>query len=178
VVPVGCAAGIDRDAGRALGIQVARDDFEARHRGDRRQGFAAESQRRDRAEIVSAGDLAGGMTRKRQREFVDRNPRAVVAHAREAHAAGFDVHFHALRTGIETVLHQFLDDGGGSFDDFARGDLIDEVVVENADGHGDLLRPRSLLGVRPHFAYLRSSTCAPPAARRLAARRVPSGAFT
>ena len=144
VVPGGCAAGaqladraaIDAHAGRAFGVHVARDDFEARHRRDRGQRFAAKAQRGDGAEIVGGGDLAGGMARQRQRELVGGNAAAVVAHARESHAARFDFHLDASRAGVEAVLDQLLDDGGRALDDLAGRDLIDEVIVEDADRHG------------------------------------------
>ena len=64
------------------------------------------------------------------------NAAAVVAHAREPHAAGLDFDLDALRAGVEAVLDQLLDDGRRPLDDLAGGDLIDEVVVENADRHG------------------------------------------
>ena len=145
VVPGGCAAGAElADACRAstltlrgaFFVHVARGDLEARHRRDRRQRFAAEPERGDGAEIVGAGDLAGGVARQRERQLGGGNSAAVVAHAREPHAARFDLDFDALRAGVEAVLDQLLDDGCGALDDLAGRDLIDEVIVEDADRHG------------------------------------------
>ncbi len=144
VVPGGCAAGasspigaaVDAHARCAFFVDVARSDVEARNRRNRRQRFTAEPERGDGAEIVGGRDLAGGMARQRELELGGGNSAAVVAHARESHAAGFDLHFDALRAGVEAVLDQLLDDGRGALDDLAGRDLIDEVIVENADRHG------------------------------------------
>ena len=119
------------------------------------------------------------MPRQRQRQLGFGNPAAIVAHARQPHAAGFDFHLDALRAGVEAVFHQLLDDGRRPLDDLAGRDLVDEMAVEDADGHG----ARSLPPTMPRRAATaqgcyRSSTCAPaPALRRDAARRVPSGAL-
>ena len=144
VVPVGCAAGDGSltwpastltDAARSSS-HVPRGDFEARHRGDGRQRFAAKPERGDGAEIVGSRDLAGGVARQRELELGGGNSAAVVANAREAHAARLDFDFDALRAGVEAVLNQLLDDGCRTLDDLAGSDLVDEVIVENADRHG------------------------------------------
>jgi hypothetical protein len=43
---------------------------------------------------------------------------------------------HPRGAGVERVLDELLDDRRGPLDDFTGGDLVDEVVVEYADGHG------------------------------------------
>ena len=60
-------------------------------------------------------------------------PLAVVADADELAAAGFDLDADAVGPGIERVLQQFLDHGGGAIDDFAGGDLVRHLVGKNAD---------------------------------------------
>ncbi len=42
-------------------------------------------------------------------------------------------------SGVERVLEQFLDDGGGALDDFAGGDLVGDQVGENADTAHELI---------------------------------------
>jgi hypothetical protein len=127
---------IDAHAGRAFLVEMPRDDFEPRHRRDRRQCLTAKAKRRDGAEIVGGRYLAGRMTGQRQPQLGGGDAAAIIAHAREAHAARFDFHLHALRAGVEAVLHQFLDDGCRPLDDLAGRDLIDELVFEDADRHG------------------------------------------
>ena len=144
VVPVGCAAGdgsltwprVDAHRRGAILVHMPRSDFEARHRGDGRQRFTAEPQRGYRGKIVGASDLAGGVARHRELELGDGDSAAVVANAREAHATRLDFDFDTLRTGVEAVFNQLLDDGCGALDDLAGSDLIDEVIVEYADRHG------------------------------------------
>src|SRR5262245_25787618 len=59
----------------------------------------------------------------------------VIPHPGEAHTACFDFHLDAACAGVETVLHQLLDDGSRALDDLAGCDLVDEVIVEDADNH-------------------------------------------
>ncbi len=40
-----------------------------------------------------------------------------------------------LRAGVEAVFNQFLDHGSRAIDHFAGGDLVDQVVGEQADFH-------------------------------------------
>ncbi len=90
-------------------------------------------------------------------------------------------------TRIERVLHQLLDHGGGALDDLAGGDLIDELVGEDTNGHADresvqTIRPargtravsfradRALRPPRRHRGGLRARRPKPPA------RHSPGGA--
>ena len=62
---------------------------------------------------------------------------AVVGDADELAAAAFDLDADARGAGVEGVFEEFLDDGGGAFDDFAGGDLVRHEVGEDADAaHG------------------------------------------
>ena len=58
---------------------------------------------------------------------------AVIHHTHQALAAGLNRHFHALRAGIQGVLHQLLDDGGGPFHHFAGGNLVRNSFGKDAD---------------------------------------------
>jgi hypothetical protein len=115
---------------------AARGQREPRHRRDRRQRLAAEAQREDALEVVEAGDLAGRVAGQRQRQLGGRDAAAVVAHADQPDAAFLEFDIDAQRTGVERVLDQFLDHRGGSLDDFAGRDLVDQRFRELADGHG------------------------------------------
>ncbi len=118
------------------GALPPRGQPQPRHRRNRRQRLAAEPERGDPLEVLERGDLAGGMARQREREFVRRDAGAVVAHADQADPAVLDVDRELLRAGIEGVLDEFLDDGSRTLDDLARSDLVDERAFEDADGHG------------------------------------------
>ena len=113
----------------AVRVRVApRDEREAADRGDRGQRLAAETERADLLEVLERGDLAGGVAGNGERQVLGGHAAAIVAHADQADAALLQVDVHAARAGIERVLDQLLDHGGGPFDDFAGGDLVDEGV--------------------------------------------------
>jgi hypothetical protein len=57
----------------------------------------------------------------------------VVSDADKAAATGFDFDADVSSSGIEGVLQEFFDDGGGTVDDFAGGDLVGDLVGENSD---------------------------------------------
>ena len=77
------------------------------------------------------------MRRDRERQIVGLDAAAVVAHADQPRAAGFDVDLDAPRAGVETVLDEFLDDGRRPLDDLAGGDLVDELGRQRTDArHG------------------------------------------
>ena len=77
-------------------------------------------------------------------ELIGGDSAAVVAHPNEAGATALHVDLDAPRAGIQTVLDELLDDGGGPLDHLAGGDLIDELAGKNADGHGDSRTPRAV----------------------------------
>lgn len=129
-------AAVDLQPPGVLAAGQAGGDGETAHRGDRRQGLAAEAQGADRLEVVEAGDLAGRMPRHRQRQFIRRYTAAVVADADQADAALLQVDVDARGPGVERVLDQLLDHRGRAFDHFAGGDLVDQGVGQRADRHG------------------------------------------
>jgi hypothetical protein len=47
------------------------------------------------------------------------------------------------RAGVEAVLEQLLEDGGGAFDDLAGGDLADQEVGKGMDARHE----RPIIGV-------------------------------
>lgn len=64
------ATAVDFQCGAVLGVVATRGQGKAADRGDRRQGFAAKAQRGDGFQVVQRSDLAGGMPRHGQRQFV------------------------------------------------------------------------------------------------------------
>ena len=113
----------------------ARRQREPRDRRDARQRFAAESERRERFEVVERGDLARRVARQCERQLVARNTATVVRDANEARAAGFDVDRDRRCAGVERVLDELLDDGRWPLDDLAGRDLIDELRRQDANRH-------------------------------------------
>ena len=120
------------DAPRRRLVMLTRGDG-----SDRGQRLAAKAEGGHVLEVVQRGDLAGGMARQRQRQFVARDAAAVVGDADLPHAAFGQLHGDRARAGVEAVLQQFLDHRGRSLDHLAGGDLADEEVGKRLDGgHG------------------------------------------
>ena len=67
------------------------------------------------------------MTLDRKPRVIGLHPLAVVVHAHLFLAAKLDVYGHPPRAGVNGVLDEFLDHGGGPLDDFACGNLVREV---------------------------------------------------
>ena len=129
------APAFDLQRGAVLGIRATRGQRKAADRGDGRQRFAAEAQRGDGFQIIQRGDLAGGMTRHRQRQLFRRNAAAIVADADQPHAALFQIDIHAGGAGIEGVFDQFLDDRCRALDHLAGSDLVDQDLGQLPDRH-------------------------------------------
>ncbi len=60
---------------------------------------------------------------------------AVVPDPDESDTTALHVDFDPARAGVQAVLDQLFDDRGGALNDFARGDLVDELVGKDADRH-------------------------------------------
>ena len=105
-------AAIDLQQRAVLAAGAPRRQPEAADRGHRRQRFAAEAERGHGFQVVDAGDLAGGVARHRQRQFVGLDAAAIVADPDQADAAVLQVDVDAAGAGIQGVLDQFLDHGG------------------------------------------------------------------
>lgn len=75
------------------------------------------------------------MSLHRQSELVGGDTMAVVENANQRCATSFDIDIDMVRTGIQAVFQQFFDDGGGTLDDLARSDLVDERARQLSDGH-------------------------------------------
>src|SRR6185437_8286488 len=135
-----CARALRFDAGAAIVPRAPRGDRHPRYRCDRSQRLAAKAHARDTRQVIEARDLAGRVRRQRQRQFVRRDARAVVAHADQAHATLLDLDIDATRTGIEAVLGQLLHHRRGAFDHLTGGDLVDQFRRKRADGWHDARR--------------------------------------
>ena len=119
-----------------------------------------------------------------QPRVVGGHPFPVVLHTHEALSAQLDRDGDATGAGIERVLDQFLDDGGGTLDDLTRGDLIGEVRRQAGDlahAHGKRARaPATGRGPQGHLPFdvrlpgqspTRTDRAACAAARRATATR-------
>ena len=76
------------------------------------------------------------MPRQSECELVARDAAAIVTDDHTLDAAGFQAHFDARGAGVEAVFDQFLDDRRRALDDFAGGDLADQVVGQQSNRRG------------------------------------------
>ena len=104
-----------------------------RHGGNRRQRLATKTKRANRSEIVRPPDLAGRVALDRHPRVFRLHPLAIVFHADLFLAAELDVDLQPPRAGVDGVLDELLDDGGGTLHDFAGGDLVREIRWETVD---------------------------------------------
>ena len=70
------------------------------------------------------------MTRQRQRQIFLANTGTVIAQPDQLDTTLLDIQLQLARAGIERILHQLLDHGGGAFDDFAGRDLVGQTGIK------------------------------------------------
>jgi hypothetical protein len=86
-----------------------------------------------RASPRNPRDLAGGVARQRQCQFVARNAAAIVRNEDALDATTVEAHLDLGCPGIETVLQKFLHHRRRPLDDFAGRDLADQFIVERTN---------------------------------------------
>ncbi|CAB3928665.1 hypothetical protein LMG26858_06298 [Achromobacter anxifer] len=126
------AAGVDLPG--VFAIAGAGDDGDLGHGRDGGQGLAAEPHGRHRFQFVQRADLAGGVARQRQRQFLGRNAAAVIGHGDTAYAAAFEAHLDGASAGVDGVFEDFLEHGRRPLDYLAGGDLADQQVGKGKNG--------------------------------------------
>lgn len=101
--------------------------------------------------IVYGPDLAGGVTLKKILQVLVGDAGSVVFDMDQLFAGVLQMDLNAGGTRIKGILNAFFHNGGGSFDHFAGGDLIDDVRVELVNsGHGEqtLSKQQSKVGIQ------------------------------
>ena len=117
---------LDLPAVRVVGSAAAQSQL--RHGGHAGQRFAAKAHAGNALQIVKGSDFAGGVAQQRQRQVGLADAAPVVAHQQAFDAALFQLHANLGRSRIQAVFQQFLECGGGAFDDLASSDLVDQQV--------------------------------------------------
>ena len=130
------AAAVGRQLPGMAGAGGAAGEGEAGHRRHRGQGLAAEAQGGHPFQVFQAGDLAGGVAGQGQGQFFLGNAAAVVADPDQFHPALFQLYLDGLAARVQGVFQHLLEDRGGPFHHLAGGDLADEKVGQETDGHG------------------------------------------
>ena len=73
------------------------------------------------------------MAHERVADVVPQNAGAVVGDPHVGDTAVLDLHRQRSGTGVDGVLHQFLDDRRRPFDDFAGGNEVRDVFRQDID---------------------------------------------
>jgi hypothetical protein len=105
----------------------ARSQQQVRDRRDGWQGFAAESERRNRREVFDTANLARRMPLERSASVLALHPFAVVFNPHPPLAAELDMDRNPARAGVDGVLDQLFHDGRRALDDFASGNLVGKM---------------------------------------------------
>ena len=108
-----------------LFLRRASFQHQSRNRRDRRQRFAAKSQRRNAQQIIRRAQLASRVPLECQQRVVMRHAAAVINHAYQPLAARFYFNANRLRAPASMrVFQQLFHDRSRPLDHFSRGDLI------------------------------------------------------
>ena len=126
------------DAPGVGGAVGAAGDAQTRDGGDGGQGFASEAHGADPLQIVQAGDLAGGVALQGQGQLILGDAAAIIGHPDAPHAALLKLHLDGGGAGVHGVFQHLLEHRSGALHHLAGGDLVDQVVRQQVDGHGGL----------------------------------------
>lgn len=124
----------DLDAGSFELVGGAGGEGEAGDGGDGGEGFSAKAEGGDAFDVGFVLNFTGGVAFEAEQCLVAGHAVSVVEDGDGAGAAAFDVDFEAGAAGIDGVFEAFFDDGGGAFDDFAGGNLVDYLIIQKAYG--------------------------------------------
>ena len=114
-------------------LALARGEREAADAGDAGQGLAAKPHGGNRRQILGLLNFARRMAFEAEQRVVAAHAGAVVGHADEAAPTGLDFDGNARGPGVERVFNQLLHDTGRALNHFAGGDLIGDLLGEQAD---------------------------------------------
>ena len=110
--------------GRVCGLG---QQIDARDGRDRRQRFAAETERVDGLEVGGLPQLARRMAQEGRLGFVGGNAAAVVRDAQEGHAAVLQLDGDVPRARVDGVFQKLLHNARGTLDDLAGGNEIGDM---------------------------------------------------
>jgi hypothetical protein len=119
---------LDLDLPGVLVVAPAARQRQARHGGDTGQRLAAKTHAAHLFQVFQTGDLAGGVARQRQRQFVAGDTGPIVRNLQQLGATLDQAHLDLAGPRIQAVFQQFLEGRGGALHHLAGGDLVDEQV--------------------------------------------------
>ena len=107
---------------------------EAGDGGDGGEGFAAKAEGGDAFDVGFVFNFAGGVSFEAEQGLVAGHAMSVVDEGDGAGAAAFDLYFDEGAAGIDGIFEALFYDGGGTFDDFTGGNLVDDLIIQKAYG--------------------------------------------
>ncbi len=127
----------------AIGLtNIAAGERHLADRADAVERLPAKAKGGDVVEIVDGAEFAGGVALERQWQLRFGDAVPVVAHAQQAAPAFARLDADFRGAGVKAVFQQFLDDIGGTFDDFASSDFGGHFGRKNLNRHvGDYTTP-------------------------------------
>ena len=138
-----------------IGILGAGGEHQPGDRADRGQCLATKTQGGHPFQIIQIHDLAGGVTRQRQRQVTLDDATPVIPDPQQLDAALLHIDINPRGSGIQAVFQQFLDHRRRSFHHLTRGNLVSQARAQQLySGH---LQPHD------HFRGHFSPTCCWPA---------------
>jgi len=122
---------VDLGHGPHLVALQRRAQLDLRHRGDRGQRLAPETERAERIDVVHRTDLARGMAVEGHPRVDGRHAAAVVHDLNQLLASVAVIDLHGAGPGVDGVLHHLLDHRRGPVHDLSGSDLIgDDLRVK------------------------------------------------
>ena len=97
------------------------------------QGLAPEAQGADGLQVLLGPQLGGGVPQEGGLGVLTAHAAAVVRDPQQGHAAVLKLYGDGFGAGVDGVLHQLLDHGGGTFHDLAGGDQVRQMGVKLDD---------------------------------------------
>src|ERR1041385_3009338 len=127
------ATTVDRHARRRLRVFSASCQLDLRDGRDRSKCFATKTERPDRGEIFRDANLRRRVTFESEHGIGAHHAFTIVGNLQQATAAGFDLDRDSSGAGVDRILNQLLGDRRRPLNNFTGGDLIGDVICEDAD---------------------------------------------
>ena len=145
------------DLGTHLIFGSAGAELDLRHRGNRGQRLATETEGVERIDILGGANLRGGVAIEGHTGIDDRHTTTVVDHLNQLAATIAEIDHHATGAGIDGILHHLLNHRCGAVDHLTCGNLVGYHFGQqtNLIGHlvSVLCAVRVKIGIRTSYSW-------------------------
>jgi len=115
---------------RLIGATGTRSQGQTSNGADGSQRLTAKAQAHHPFKVFEVTNLAGGVTRQRQRQVVAGNTAAIVTHPQQLDPGLLDVHVDTLGAGVQAVFQQLFNHRCRALNHLARGNLVGQARAE------------------------------------------------